>query len=40
MQGIHLVVDDVAARDELAGRGVKINEPYSIGDGISYALFA
>jgi hypothetical protein len=31
-QGMHLVVDDIeAARDELAGRGVEVSEPFHFG---------
>ena len=34
VQGLHLVVDDVpAVRDELAGRGVEVSEPFHFGPG-------
>lgn len=41
VQGIHLVVEDIlAAREELAGRGVDITGVHDVGGGVFYAYFS
>lgn len=41
VQGLHLVVDDIAAtRAELTARGVDVSPVSDVGGGISYAYFA
>ena len=40
LRALHLVVADIdAARAELAGRGVEIDEIYDVGGGVRYAGF-
>jgi len=40
VQGLHLVVPDIdAAREELTGRGLDINEIMDVGGGVRYAWF-
>ena len=41
VQGLHLVVDDIAAaRAELVGRGVEVSEVEDVGGGVLYAWFS
>jgi predicted enzyme related to lactoylglutathione lyase len=41
VQGMHLVVDDLAAaRDELVGRGLDVSPIQDVGGGVLYAYFA